>query len=146
MVEERFWLLVAAKQHETGQSLAEAIGETDEEVDFPLACGYVSPGVPRRHTAPDSSFFGRLQRKTVCSAWCFSQRVPVQFSRAIPMDMACKALAMGNAFIEKSSDKSSLCGYLVYESIVMAFERLGIPHEGVVNYAPGGPKVVDMFS
>ena len=26
--------LVAAKQHETGQSLAEAIGETDEEVDF----------------------------------------------------------------------------------------------------------------
>ena len=61
-----------------------------------------------------------------------------------PMDMACKALAMGT-FIEKSSDKSSLCGYLVYESIVMAFERLGIPHEGVVNYAPGGPKVVDMF-
>ena len=39
-----------------------------------------------------------------------------------PMDMACKALAMGT-FIEKSSDKSSLCGYLVYESIVMAFER-----------------------
>src|SRR3989338_5216167 len=45
----------------------------------------------------------------------------------------------------KPSDKSSLCGYLVYESIVLAFQRSEIPHEGVVNYCPGGPEVVDML-
>src|SRR3989344_2743112 len=31
VVKERFWLLCAAKMYETGQSVAEAIGETDEE-------------------------------------------------------------------------------------------------------------------
>ena len=75
----------------------------------------------------------------------FLNASPFNFPGAIPMDMACKALAMGNAFIEKSSDKSSLCGYLVYESIRIAFENLGIPHNGVINYAPGGADTVHMF-
>ena len=145
VVEERFWLLVAAKQHETGQSLMEAIGETDEEVDFPLASAMYLQEIHEDTLLPTPRFSGDYNGKRYVPHGVFLNVCPFNFPGAIPMDMACKALAMGNAFIEKSSDKSSLCGYLVYESIVMAFKRLGIPHEGVVNYAPGGPEVVDMF-
>ncbi|HEY4520041.1 MAG TPA: aldehyde dehydrogenase family protein [Candidatus Paceibacterota bacterium] len=143
VVEERFWLLVAAKQYETGQSLAEAVGETDEEVDFPLAVAMYLEELHGEKLSPSSSGSGQHNGKSYVPHGIFLNICPFNFPGAIPMDMACKALAMGNAFIEKSSDKSSLCGYLVYESIKIAFERMGIDHRGVVNYAPGGAEIVD---
>lgn len=145
VVEERFWILVAAKQYETGQSIMEAIGETDEEVDFPLAVALYLEELNCDLLWPSPKFAGDFNGKRYVPHGVFLNICPFNFPGAIPMDMACKALAMGNAIIEKSSNKSSLCGYLVYESIVMAFERLGISHEGVVNYVPGGPEIVDML-
>ena len=145
VVEERFWLLVAAKQYETGQSIMEAIGETDEEVDFPLAAAMYLEEIHEDLILPSPKFAGDYNGKRYVPHGVFLNVCPFNFPGAIPMDMACKALAMGNAIIEKSSNKSSLCGYLVYESIIEAFKRVGIPSEGVVNYAPGGPDVVDLL-
>ncbi|OGG44833.1 hypothetical protein A2673_02260 [Candidatus Kaiserbacteria bacterium RIFCSPHIGHO2_01_FULL_50_13] len=145
IVEERFWLLCAAKMYETGQSLAEAIGETDEEVDFPLATAMYLEEIHEDLLLRSPSWSGDYNGKRYVPHGTFLNIEPFNFPGAIPMDMAVKALAMGNAVIMKPSDKSSLCGYLVYESVVLAFQRLGIPHESVVNYCPGGPEVVDML-
>ncbi|MDP3726072.1 MAG: aldehyde dehydrogenase family protein [bacterium] len=145
VVQEWFWLLVAAKQYETGQGLMEAIGETDETVDFPLFVAMCLEEINEDLLLKSPKFAGNYNGKGYVPHGVFLNICPFNFPDAIPIDMACKALAMGNAFIEKSSNKSSLCGYLVYESIRIAFERLGIPHEGVVNYAPGGPEVVDLL-
>ena len=145
VVEKRYWLLVAAKMYETGQSLAEAIGETDEEVDFPLAAAMYLEETHEDLLIRSPTWSGDYNGKRYVPHGTFLNIEPFNFPGAIPMDMAVKALAMGNAVIMKPSDKSSLCGYLVYESIVLAFQRSEIPHEGVVNYCPGGPEVVDML-
>src|SRR3989344_251260 len=145
VVEKRYWLLVAAKMYETGQSLAEAIGETDEEVDFPLAAAMYLEETHEDLLLRSPQWSGDYNGKRYMPHGTFLNIEPFNFPGAIPMDMAVKALAMGNAVIMKPSDKSSLCGYLVYESIVLAFQRSEIPHEGVVNYCPGGPEVVDML-
>src|SRR3989344_1459616 len=145
VVEERFWLIVAAFQYETGQSLMEAIGEVDEKRDFPLAAALCLEEMHEDLLLPSPKFAGDYNGKRYVPHGVFLNICPFNFPGAIPMDMACKALAMGNAIIEKSSDKSSLCGYLVYECIKIAFERLDIPHEGVLNYVPGKPEVVDLL-
>lgn len=145
VAKERFWLLCAAKMYETGQSLAEAIGETDEEVDFPLANALYLEEHHHELLAPTPKFSGNVSGKRYVPHGVFLNVSPFNFPGAIPMDMATKALAMGNAFIEKSSPKSSLCGYLVCETIAIAFNRMGIDVAGVVNYAPGDADVVDAF-
>lgn len=145
VVSERFWLFVAAMQYETGQSLAEAVGEMDEAVDFPCANAMYFEELNEETLSPTPGSAGQYNGKRYVPHGVFLNICPFNFPVAIPLDMACKALAMGNAFIEKSSDKSSLCGYLMYECIVIAFERLKIPHAGVVNYAPGGPEVAHML-
>lgn len=145
VVKERFWLLCAAKMYETGQSVAEAIGETDEEVDFPLAAAMYLQEIHADLLLPSPAWSGDFNGKRYVPHGTFLNIEPFNFPGAIPMDMAVKALAMGNAVIMKPSDKASLCGYLVYESIVMAFVRLGIPHGGVINYCPGGLEVVNIL-
>lgn len=145
VTKERFWLLVATKMYETGQSLAEAIGETDEEVDFPLATAMYLEELHEVPLLRSPSWSGDYNGFRFVPHGTFLNIEPFNFPGAIPMDMAVKALSMGNSIIMKPSDKSSLCGYLVYESIILAFQRLGIPHECVVNYCPGGPEVVDML-
>jgi acyl-CoA reductase-like NAD-dependent aldehyde dehydrogenase len=142
---ERFWLLCAAKMYETGQSLAEAIGETDEEVDFPLANALYLEEHHQELLAATPKFSGDVSGKRYVPHGVFLNVSPFNFPGAIPMDMATKALAMGNAFIEKSSPKSSLCGFLMGDSIAIAFSRMGIDARGVVNYASGDARVVDAF-
>ncbi len=144
VMRERFWIFVAALQYETGQSIMEAIGETDEAVDFPRVVAMYLQELHADLLLPSPAFAGDYNGKRYVPHGVFLDISPFNFPAAIPMDMACKALAMGNAFIEKSSDKSSLCGFLVYESILIAFRALGLhQHEEVVNYIPGGPDVVD---
>lgn len=143
VAQERFWILCAAKAYEGGQSIAEQIGETDEEVDFPLANAINLERMHNDLLPASPAFAGEYNGKRYVPHGVFVNFSPFNFPGAIPMDMATKALAMGNAFIEKSSPKSSLCGYLVFETIVMAFERLGIDWRGVVNYMPGGKDVAD---
>ena len=145
VVEERFWLLCAAKMYETGQSIAEAIGETDEEADFPLVNAMYLEEINRDLLIPNPSFAGDINGKCFYPHGVFLDVEPFNFPGAIPMDMATKALAMGNAVIMKPSPKSALCGYLVWESVKIAFERMGIDWRGVINYAPGGAEVVDAF-
>lgn len=145
VAKERFWLLCAAKMYETGQSIAEAIGETDEEADFPLANAMYLEEHNQELLIATPKSSGDINAKRYVPHGVFLNVSPFNFPGAIPMDMATKALAMGNAFIEKSSPKSSLCGYLVWETIVIAFERMGIEWRGVVNYAPGDADVVNAF-
>jgi len=130
VAQERFWILCAAKAYETGQSIPEQIGETDEEVDFPLVNAM---NLERMHTEKliaSPEFAGDYNGKRYVPHGVFADFSPFNFPGAIPMDMATKALAMGNAFIEKSSDKASLSGYLVFETIKIAFERCGIDWHG----------------
>lgn len=145
VVKERFWLLCAAKMYETGQSIAEAIGETDEEADFPLVNAMYLEELNQDLLIPSPSFAGDLNGKCFCPHGVFLDVEPFNFPGAIPMDMATKALAMGNAVIMKPSPKATLCGYLVWESVKIAFERMGIAWGGVINYAPGGAEVVNAF-
>ena len=142
---ERFWLLCAAKMYETGQSIAEAIGETDEEADFPLANAMYLEEHNKELLIASPKFSGDLNGKRYLPHGTFLNASPFNFPGAIPMDMATKAIAMGNAIIEKSSPKSSLCGYLVWETIKIAFERMGVNWHGVVNFAPGDADVVNAF-
>lgn len=148
VAKERFWLLVAAKMWETGQPIPEAIGETDEEVDFPLVNAYA---LAEKHT---NIAFLRMQSPPMAGDFngsryvphgLFLNKEPFNFPGAIPKDMATKALSMGNAVIMSASPKASLCGFLAFETIIMAFERCGIDWRGVVNYAPGDASVADRF-
>jgi len=142
---ERFWLLCAAKIYETGQSVSEAVGETDEERDFPIANAVYLEELHNDCLIPPPDFASDISGKCFVPHGVFLDVEPFNFPGAIPMDMATKALAMGNAVILKSSPKASLCGYLVWETIRMAFDQLAIDWRGVVNYAPGGAEVVDAF-
>lgn len=139
----RFWLLCAAKAYEQGQSRPEQIGETDEEVDFPLATAMYLDELNGEKLLPTPIFAGDINGKRYVPHGVFLDIEPFNFPGAIPMDMMCKALAMGNAVISKPSPKSALSGYLVFETARIAFEELGIPWQGVINYAPGGVEVVD---
>ncbi len=145
VVKERFWLLCAAKMYETGQSIAEAIGETDEEVDFPLVNAMYLEDINRDLLIPSPKFAGDINGKRLVPHGVSVAAGPFNFPGAIQMDETTKALAMGNAVVVKPSPKAALCGYLVWESIKIAFERMGIEWRGVVNYAPGGKEVVDAF-
>ncbi len=147
VIEERFWVHCAAKAYECGQSLAEQIGETDEEVDFPLAnASYATRLLSAEFglsQTPD--FAGNMNAWRYVPHGVFLDVSPFNFPGAIPIDMATKALVMGNAVIEKSSPKSSLNGYLVFDALRTAFMRVGIPWEGVLNFTPGGAQVVSML-
>lgn len=145
VVKERFWLLCAAKMCETGQSIVEAIGETDEEVDFPRINAMCLEELNRELLIPSPSFAGDINGKRFVPHGVSLAAGPFNFPGAIQMDMVVKALAMGNAVIVKPSPKAALCGYLVWESIKIAFERMAINWRGVINYAPGGAEVVDAF-
>ena len=145
VAEERFWLLCAAKAHEQGQQIGEQIGETDEEVDFPLVNAWYLERLHSNYMSLIASppSVGNYNGKRHIPHGVFLNICPFNFPGAIPMDMATKALAMGNAIIEKSSPKSALSGYLVFETLKIAFERMGIEWRGVINYAPGGAEVVE---
>ncbi len=145
VAQERFWLLCAVKAHEQGMQVAEQIGETDEEVDFPLVNALYLERLhaPAHKLMPSPAFAGDYNGKRHIPHGVFLNICPFNFPGAIPIDMATKALANGNAIIEKSSPKSALSGYLVFETLKIAFERVGIEWRGVINYAPGGADVVD---
>ncbi len=145
VAQERFWLLCAAKGCESGQNRAEQIGETDEEVDFPLVNAWYLERLNSEEMSlvPSPAFAGNYSGKRFVPHGVFLNICPFNFPGAIPIDMATKALALGNAIIEKSSPKSALSGYLVWETMKIAFERMGIDWRGVINYAPGGADVVD---
>lgn len=143
IAKSRFWLLCAAKAYEQGQSRAEQIGETDEEVDFPLANAMYLDELHGEKLLPTPSFAGDINGKRYVPHGVFLDIEPFNFPGAIPMDMMTKALAMGNAVISKPSPKSALSGFLVFDTVRTAFVELGIPWQGVINYAPGGADVVD---
>ncbi len=145
VAEERFWLLCAAKGYEQGQSRPEQIGETDEEVDFPLTNAWYLERLHAsdQHLISSPAFAGDYNGKRYLPHGPYLNICPFNFPGAIPMDMATKALAMGNPIIEKSSPKSALSGYLVWETLRIAFDCEGIDWRGVINYAPGAEDVVN---
>ncbi len=143
VAKRRFWLLCASKAYEQGQSRGEQIGETDEVVDFPLATAMYLEELHADKLLPTPSFAGEVNGRRYLPHGVFLDIEPFNFPGAIPMDMMTKALAMGNAVISKPSPKSALTGYLIFETVKIAFEEMGIPWQGVINFAPGGADVVD---
>lgn len=137
VVKETFWKRCAAKMRECGQSISEQIGETDEAVDFPLFVGLYLQELHEEKLTPTPLFAGDANGKAFVPHGVFEDIEPFNFPDAIPICMATMALAMGNAVVLKSSGYASLNGFLVYETLCEAFERTGIPHEGVINYMPG---------
>lgn len=145
VAQERFWILSAAKGFESGQSRPEQVGETDEEVDFAETNAWY---LERLHALdqwliPTPASAGDYNGKRHLSHGVFFNVHPFNFPGAIPMDMATKALALGNAVIDKASRKSALSGYLVWETMQIAFERCNIDWHGVINFTPGGANVVN---
>ncbi len=143
VAQKRFWLLCAAKAYEQGQNRAEQIGETDEEVDFPLANAMYLEELHSERLLPTPQFAGDINGKCYLPHGVFLDIEPFNFPGAIPMDMMTKALAMGNAVISKPSPKSAYSGYLAFETVKIAFQEMNIPWHGVINFAPGGKEVVD---
>lgn len=138
LARERFWLLVAAKQYETGQSLAEAYWETDEEVDFPLAHAlYLQECWKAARIMPTADICGEFNGMRLVPHGIFATISPFNFPGAIGMRMNTLALAGMNPVIEKSSDKSSLCGFLMMSIIAEGLERAGIDPALLVGFAPG---------
>ncbi|HSE34531.1 MAG TPA: aldehyde dehydrogenase family protein, partial [Candidatus Paceibacterota bacterium] len=138
LARERFWLLVAAKQYETGQSLAEAYWETDEEVDFPLAHAYyLQEFWNAGQVMPTADICGQFNGMRLVPHGIFATISPFNFPGAIGMRMNTLALAGMNPVIEKSSDKSSLCGHLMMSIIAEGLARAGIDPSMLVGFAPG---------
>lgn len=138
LARDRFWLLVAAKQYETGQSLAEAYWETDEEVDFPLAHALdLQEFWNAVQVMPTADICGEFNGMRLVPHGVFATISPFNFPGAISMRMNTLALAGMNAIIEKSSDKSSLSGWLVTETIMDGLQRAGIDPTYLVGFMPG---------
>lgn len=127
--------IVATKSFESGKTLAEAeagLMKGLEVLEFALSLQNQELG-------------GRMEVSR--GVWCEARRVPVgvvagitpfNFPAMVPMWMLPIALALGNAFILKPSDKTPLTPLLLAE----AFKRAGLPN-GILQIVQGGRATVE---
>ena len=134
MLEEQREMLFALTVREAGKSLADAVGEVREAVDF---CRYYA-NEARRHmvveTLPGPT--GERNELTLAARGVFACISPWNFPLAIFLGQVAAALVAGNAVVAKPAPQTPLIAF----AAVRLFHAAGVPAD-VLHLLPGGPDV-----
>src|SRR5437764_11019460 len=136
LIEENFDRICESVTREHGKTLAEARGSVYrgiENVEFACGIPTLLKGETLENLARGVDCETMLQPLGVCVGI-----TPFNFPAMVPMWMFPLALACGNTFILKPSEKVPLTALLIIELL----EKAGLP-KGVLNVVPGGRECVD---
>ena len=137
IMESRIMLISVAMVREIGKSFIEAYADACEAIDFMRWNAHLARLIYDRALPPIPSSAGNYNARIMIPHGAYLSLNPFNFEVAIGTDQIAKPLLMGNTVISSPSDKSSLCGRLVYECFQDAFRQLGIENDGILNWAPG---------
>ena len=121
---------------EHGKTHADALGELQrgiEVVDFCCGIPHLLKGEFSRHVGPGIDTHSDRQPLGVCAGI-----TPFNFPAMVPMWMYPVAIACGNTFILKPSERDPSASMIAFE----LFREAGFP-EGVLNIVHGDKEVVD---
>jgi malonate-semialdehyde dehydrogenase (acetylating)/methylmalonate-semialdehyde dehydrogenase len=136
LLEEHFEELVGSNTREHGKTLAESRGDVKRGIEMiEFACGIPSllSGESLENLARGIDCETMRQPLGVCAGI-----TPFNFPAMVPLWMYPVALACGNTFVIKPSEKVPLTAI----RIVQLLEQSGLP-KGVLNLVHGGPQCVD---
>src|ERR1043165_2547955 len=136
LVEENFERICQSITREHGKTLAEARGSAYRGIEnIEYACGVPTllMGDTLENLARSVDCETLLQPLGVCVGI-----TPFNFPAMVPMWMFPLAIACGNTFVLKPSEKVPLTVLLIIELL----EKAGLP-KGVLNVVPGGRESVD---
>ena len=151
ILEDRFEELASLIVAEHGKTMAEARGDVRRGIDcveFACAAPTLMMGLSLPNIAVSSSFC-RTEDEGGVGIDSVAQRVPLgvcvgitpfNFPIMVPLWMWPMAVACGNTFVLKPSEKVPLCAV---REVELAYEA-GFP-PGVLNVVTGGPQVVDFL-
>jgi malonate-semialdehyde dehydrogenase (acetylating)/methylmalonate-semialdehyde dehydrogenase len=128
--------IAAAISAEHGKTHADAVGEVQrgvEVVDFCCGIPHLLKGEFSRHVGPSIDTHSDRQALGVCAGI-----TPFNFPAMVPMWMYPVAIACGNTFVLKPSEKDPSASMVVFE----LFKQAGFP-DGVLNIIHGDKEVVD---
>ncbi|HZP20508.1 MAG TPA: CoA-acylating methylmalonate-semialdehyde dehydrogenase [Bauldia sp.] len=128
--------IAAAISAEHGKTHADAVGEVQrgiEVVEFACGIPHLLKGEFSRHVGPGIDTHSDRQPLGVCAGI-----TPFNFPAMVPLWMYPIAIACGNTFILKPSEKDPSAAMTVYE----LFREAGFP-KGVLNVVHGDKEVVD---
>jgi malonate-semialdehyde dehydrogenase (acetylating)/methylmalonate-semialdehyde dehydrogenase len=121
---------------ENGKTLSEAMGDIQrgfEVVDFACGISHLAKGESLSEIDQNIDLKSHLEPIGVCAGIS-----PFNFPAMVPMWMFPLAIACGNTFILKPSEKVPLTAIKLAE----LFQEAGLP-DGVLNIVHGGKEVVD---
>src|SRR5213082_728313 len=136
VLEENFDRICEMVTREHGKTLAEARGSVYrgiENVEFACGIPTLLKGETLENLARGVDCETMLQPLGVCVGI-----TPFNFPAMVPMWMFPLAIACGNTFVLKPSEKVPLTALLIIELL----EKAGLP-KGVLNVVPGGRECVD---
>src|SRR3982751_1214449 len=136
LVEENFDRICQSVSREHGKTLAEARGSAYrgiENIEYACSIPTLLMGDTLENLARGVDCETLLQPLGVCVGI-----TPFNFPAMVPMWMFPLALACGNTFVLKPSEKVPLTALLIIELL----EKAGLP-KGVLNVVPGGRECVD---
>ena len=128
--------IAAAISAEHGKTHADAVGEVQrgiEVVEFCCGIPHLLKGEFSRHVGPAIDTHSDRQPLGVCAGI-----TPFNFPAMVPMWMYPVAIACGNTFVLKPSEKDPGASMVIYE----LFREAGFP-AGVLNIVHGDKEVVD---
>ncbi|MHA1549360.1 MAG: aldehyde dehydrogenase family protein, partial [Alphaproteobacteria bacterium] len=123
-----------SKEH--GKTHADAVGEVTrgiEVVEFCCGIPHLLKGEFSRHVGPAIDTHSDRQPLGVCAGI-----TPFNFPAMVPMWMYPVAIACGNTFVLKPSEKDPSTSMVIYD----LFRQTGFP-DGVLNIVHGDKEVVD---
>ncbi|MHA1158132.1 MAG: CoA-acylating methylmalonate-semialdehyde dehydrogenase [Alphaproteobacteria bacterium] len=123
-----------SKEH--GKTHADAVGEVTrgiEVVEFCCGIPHLLKGEFSRHVGPAIDTHSDRQPLGVCAGI-----TPFNFPAMVPMWMYPVAIACGNTFVLKPSEKDPSTSMVIYD----LFQQTGFP-DGVLNIVHGDKEVVD---
>ena len=136
LLDENVDRIAEAISSEHGKTHADAVGEVQrgiEVVDFACGIPHLLKGEFSRHVGPAIDTHSDRQPLGVCAGI-----TPFNFPAMVPMWMYPMAIACGNTFVLKPSEKDPSASMVVFE----LFKEAGFP-KGVLNIVHGDKEVVD---
>ena len=136
LLDENADRIAEAISAEHGKTHADAVGEVQrgiEVVDFACGIPHLLKGEFSRHVGPAIDTHSDRQPLGVCAGI-----TPFNFPAMVPLWMYPVAIACGNTFVLKPSEKDPSAAMAIYE----LFKEAGFP-KGVLNVVHGDKEVVD---
>ncbi|NLV24051.1 MAG: bifunctional proline dehydrogenase/L-glutamate gamma-semialdehyde dehydrogenase [Deltaproteobacteria bacterium] len=135
---ERFYELASWQVLEVGKQWEQACGDVAEAIDF---LDYYALHMERLGRGTEISLqYGESDRLVYEGKGVAAVIAPWNFPMAISCGMIAAALVAGNCVVYKPSERSSVCGRMVFD----LFAAAGLP-AGVLHLVPGYGHVVGEF-